>query len=85
MYSESFEFKKCEERNDFISFRGIRFRTAYDFRHVCEDVCGEIVEITPQMSEVICLNENTGLFRVKVPNAGARKSILLNAVKLKVF
>ena len=35
------------------------------------------------MSEAICLNENTGMFRVKISIAEARKKILLNAVKLK--
>ena len=83
LYAELYEFREREKRKDSLIFRSTRVRTASDFSHLFEGVCGEIVDTTPQLSEVICLNENTGMFRVKISNAEARKKILLNAVKLK--
>ena len=58
-------------------------RIACDFRHVFEGVCGEIVDTSLQLTEVICLNENTDMYRVKVRNSEAKRSNLLNGVKPK--
>ena len=68
-YSELYEFRKREKRKDSLIFRGTRVRTAFDFSHVIESVCGEIIATTLQLFEVICLNENTGMFRVKISNS----------------
>ena len=83
MYSELYESKEREKRKDSLIFRHTTGRTASDFSHVFEGVCCETVATTPQLSEIICLNEKTGKFRINIPNAETKKKISLNAVKLK--
>ena len=83
LYTEMREFEERKKRSDSLIIRGVQTGDVSDFSNSFGDICRVLINKTPIINDVFCIDSGRGIFRLKVLDREDRIAILSNAKNLK--
>ena len=83
LFTEFHEFEERKKRRESMIVRGIVASNEDEFRSIFGRVTTAIIGSNCQPDNVISVNQQANMFRIKLSDGEARKNILLNAKQLK--
>ena len=83
LYVEMREFEERKKRSDSLIIRGIQTEDVSEFSNSFGDICRTLINSSPIINDVFCIDSGRGIFRLKVLNREDRIAILSNAKNLK--
>lgn len=80
---EIVEMEERKKRRESVIFRGVGAESNDDARSRIANITRFLLNDTPLMSDLFCIDRNKGLYRVKIPDDDMRRKLVMEAKNLR--
>lgn len=80
---EIVEMDERRKRKESVIFRGVKVESNEDARTSIANITRYLLNTTPSMSDLFCIDRNKGLYRVKIADDDSRRKLVMEAKNLR--